>query len=110
MISKVLPIILALLISCQAGRSFAETGNKETVQRNSQGDIEKQDKITGQTGSTDGLGFWTCLSSLKKVHPLVIACMQLLAIVGICVLLTDNRELELYFKVDFKVPRTDILQ
>lgn len=110
MVSKLLPIILVLLVACQTARSFGETGHKGTVQRTLKGDTENSEKITGQPGHTGSWGLWKWMSCVKKMHPLVIAGMQILAIIGVCVLLTDNRELELYFKVDFKVPRTDILR
>ena len=52
---------------------------------------------------------WGMIKGLKRVHPLLIAATQLILVLGICLLLTDNRELEKYLKIDLRPPRTDIL-
>lgn len=59
---------------------------------------------------TSNLSGWGLLAELRKVHPLVLAAAQLLVVLGICLLLTDNQELEIYLKIDFRPPPTDILK
>ncbi len=48
--------------------------------------------------------------NLRSIHPLTLAALQILIVLMICVLLTDNEELELYLKIDFRPPSVDILQ
>lgn len=49
------------------------------------------------------------IQSIKKIHPLTLAALQVLLVLLVCFLLTDNQELELYLKIRFRPPRTDIL-
>ena len=48
-------------------------------------------------------------AQIRLIHPLILAMGQILVVVGVCLLMTDNRELELYFRIEFDPPKTDIL-
>lgn len=50
------------------------------------------------------------VESIKSIHPLVLATAMVLVVLGVCLLLTENRELELYLKIDFRPPEVDILK
>lgn len=53
---------------------------------------------------------WPVLDLVKALHPIAIAALMLLSVLGVCFLMTDNSELELYFKIEFSPPKTEILQ
>lgn len=55
------------------------------------------------------IDFQSLFILIRSIHPVVIATGQVLAVVGLCLLMTDNRELELYLKIDFRPPKVDIL-
>lgn len=52
---------------------------------------------------------WPLLATIKAIHPLALGALLLLLVLGVCFLMTDNAELELYLKIEFTPPKTDIL-
>jgi hypothetical protein len=118
MIRKLLPILLVLLISCQAACFIEKWMTQDTQHPPEKRGEAKLDLPAEDLEQSAGdywpqkskLRLWSWVSNAKRIHPLVIAGMQLLVIIGVSILLTDNRELELYFKIDFNPPKTDILR
>jgi len=55
------------------------------------------------------ISFDFAFQSLQSVHPIIIAGLMLFLVLGACFLLTDEQEIELYLKIDYRPPKTDIL-
>lgn len=53
--------------------------------------------------------FDSAFNALRTVHPIIIAGLLLFFVLGACFLMTDEKEIELYLKIDFRPPKTDIL-
>lgn len=106
--------LIAFTLTAFTLSEFSSSGNKGQVygqvdnSRVAQSSPSFQGKVeTQNVHLADRI--WTSLDQIKNVHPLVLAATQLLVVAGICIWLTDNKELELYLKIDFRPPKTDIL-
>lgn len=58
---------------------------------------------------TNPFSFNSAFNALRTVHPIIIAGLLLFLVLGACFLMTDEKEIELYLKIDFRPPKTDIL-
>lgn len=55
------------------------------------------------------LCFEHAFHALRSMHPVIIAGLLLFLVLGACFLMTDEKEIELYLKIDYRPPKTDIL-
>ena len=64
---------------------------------------------TSEAQQSNPLSLDFAFQALRNVHPSIIAGLMLFLVLGACFLMTDEKEIELYLKIDYRPPKTDIL-
>jgi len=64
---------------------------------------------SNEVHNSNALPFHFAFQAIQTVHPIIIAGLMLFLVLGACFLMTDEKEIELYLKIDYRPPKTDIL-
>lgn len=64
---------------------------------------------SAEVDDSNALSFFFAFQAFQSVHPIIIAGLMLFLVLGACFLMTDEKEIELYLKIDYRPPKTDIL-